>query len=239
MIDTADFVSIETPKGHGARFLTRPHTSDAALVSGILGEDEYDLAKLPPLAGWAIDIGAHIGIVTMALALDNPNLQVVAVEAVPDNARLLRQNITFNLLGLRVFVEEAAAGAPGETEVPITYGWTKALNQPDDYMADNRYIGGMVGPNDTSTTISCPALSLDTIMERYGIERVALLKLDCEGCEWFVLRSPMVERCDRIVGELHHGKRGGAPEFRALLEPTHIVTMDDSQNVTLFDAVRR
>ena len=232
-------VLVPTPAGHRARYATRPDTNDASLAWGIVAEDEYGLKHLPPLSGWVIDIGAHIGTVAVALAIDNPDVTIVAVEALPENVAVLRETVALNGLDERIHVIEAAAGAPGETDVPITYGWTQAENQPDDYIRESRFIGGMVGPNDTSTTLVCPAISLDAICEQFGIDEVALLKIDCEGCEWFVLRSPVVARCERIIGELHWGKQGTAKEFRALLEPTHEVVLDDARVVSLFGAVRR
>lgn len=236
---TAERTRTLTPGGHAAVFETRPGTSDSALVGGIIGEDEYGLRDLPPLTGWAIDIGAHIGTVAVALALDHPALSVIAVEALPENVQALDRNVALNGLEDRVMVRAAAASSESEAFVPITYGWTRAQNQPDGYMSDNRFIGGMVGPNETSTTINCPALSLGDIFAEHDIASVELLKIDCEGCEWYFLTSPEIVRCKRIWGELHWGKNGGAKEFRTLLEPTHDVEMDDTKNVALFRATRR
>lgn len=251
MTAVAELTSAQTPGGHTAVFETRPGTSDSALVDGIIGEDEYGLADLPPLTGWAIDIGAHIGTVAVALALDHPGLRIIAVEALPENIAAMRTNFELNFgpdeNQWPVTGYEAAASSEAEYEadmsVFVTYGWSKADNQPDHYMADNRYIGGMVGPNDTSKTIKCLPWSLRPMLAAFRsdglIQDIELLKIDCEGCEWFFLTSPYVNRCKRIWGELHHGKNGGAKEFRALLEPTHDVEMDDTKNVALFRATRR
>ena len=228
-----------TPRGTAARYAIRSDTSDGALVGGIVEEDEYGLAFLPELTGWAIDVGAHIGTVAVALAMDHPGLRVVAVEALPENVAVLRETVRLNGLEDRVFVHHAAAAKAGEREVAITYGWERADNQPDEYMHDNRFIGGMVGANETSRSVVCQALSLAAILDQYAIDRVALLKIDCEGCEWFFLDSPEVGRIDRILGELHWGKHGGAKEFRALLEPTHTIELDDTLVVAHFDAVAR
>lgn len=240
MTITLGSLDTRTPKGNVARYSGRPDTNDGALIGGIVAEDEYGLVDLPTLTGWAIDIGAHIGTVAVALALDHPDLRIVAVEALPENVEVLRENVRRNGLEDRVFVEQAAAAAEYETEpVDIVYGWTSSLNQPDHYMHDSRYIGGMVGANETSRTVACTPLSLGTIADRYGIHDIALLKIDCEGCEWFVLQSPLVARCALIWGEMHVGRHGDAARLRALLEPTHKVTMDDSLVVALFRAVRR
>lgn len=231
--------AIATPHGARAFYETREGTSDAALVGGIVGEDEYKLKTLPTLAGWAIDVGAHIGTVTVALALDNPDLQIVAVEALPENADVLRRNVDINGLSNRVHVLEGAAGKPGEKSTEIIYGWERADNQPDHYMHDNRFIGGMVGGNETSRTVTCPVVSLPTILKQFGIAEVELLKIDCEGCEWFFLRTHAVSKIKLILGEMHVGRHGGAKELRRMLEKTHTVEMDDSLVVAHFTAVRK
>lgn len=220
----------------GVSYVVRDGTNDAALVMGILGTDEYGLSHLPPLEGWAIDIGAHIGIVTIALAANHPRLRIVAVEALPENVEVLRDAVAANGLGERVEVLAAAAAASGIVSVDMSYGWTWSENQPDAYMVDNRFIGGMVPANASSTTIACPAISLIDILARYEIERVALLKIDCEGCEWGFLASPAVDRVDRIVGEYHDRPFS---DIAALLGATHEVTHLSGDNIGIFTAVHR
>lgn len=240
-VDQDPTVTIRTAGGHTAYLAVRQDTNDAALAWGIIEGNEYPFATMRGLSGWAIDIGAHIGIVSVALALDNPDLKVVAVEALPENAAMLRRNVLLNGLSERVFIEEAAASDESEYKaeatIPIVYGWSKAQNQPDHYMAESRFIGGMVGANDTSKTALCPALSLGGIIAKYAMTEVELVKIDCEGCEWFFLRSPSLKRVRRIVGEMHIGKHGQAADLRKMLKG-FTVTMDDSLVVAVFEAVR-
>lgn len=231
----ADLIRVRTASGNTAIFEPRAGTNDAALAWGIIEGREYDL---PTVSGWAIDIGAHIGIVSVALALDNPDLRIVAVEALPENVEALRRNLALNGLTDRVIVEHAAAASAAETEpVEIVYGWTSAINQPDGFMQESKFIGGMVGPNDTSKVAVCSPLSLGAILAKHGIAEVSLLKIDCEGCEWFFLDSPELSRVNRIIGEMHIGRHGDAKRLRALLAG-FTVTMDDSLVVATFEAVR-
>jgi FkbM family methyltransferase len=236
-----------TPKRNSVRFHVRDDTNDSALVAGILGEDEYGLAALAPLSSWAIDIGAHIGIVALALAVDHPALRVVAVEAVPQNALLLDRNVRANGLADRVLVEAAGASAPGAETVAIQYGYTSVGVPGGDgpvieqnYVDQSRFIGnifdGYRATEQASFTEQVPALSLDAILAKHEIDRVALLKIDCEGCEYPFLSSPAVDRVDRILGEFHSG-----PErIVAMLRKTHRVTVRLNRGgVGIFDAVHR
>ena len=236
-------VTTFTPKGRPATFHVRATTNDAALVAGIIGEDEYDLA-FEKFTGWAIDIGAHIGIVAVALALDNPDLRVVAIEAIPENADMVLRNVAANGLAERVFVESAGASEPGVQTVSITYDYTSAgtadVKIDTGYVSQCRYIGNIWSQYPDAergaTTESVPALSLDAIIERYAMDRVALVKIDCEGCEYAFLDTKAVATVDRIIGEFHQNPQ----RIQKMLRRTHTVTIRvDRGGVGIFDAVHK
>ncbi len=235
MIASLLVITVPTVGGHVAKYMVRPDTNDSSLVGGIVGENEYPFDRMQNLSGWAIDIGAHIGIVTVALALDNPDLRIIAVEALAENVVLLAENIALNGLGDRVTIEAAAAG--DGTDQLITYGYRSVPNEPDAYVRDGRYIGGMYSPREGMDADSrmVRGISLSILME--DMDRVALLKLDCEGCEWPVLANHAIERVDRIVGEFH-GEPGLGGVMK-LLEETHTVTqLDDNPVNGIFWAER-
>jgi FkbM family methyltransferase len=228
-------VTIQGRRGE-AVFLTRNDTNDGALVVGILAHDEYGLADLPPLAGTAIDVGAHIGSVAIALAIEHPDLRVIAVEAVPENCAVLRTNIERNGLADRVSVVQAAASAPGRKRVQMLWNYRTAGNEPQGYVDDSRFIANIYNAKDSDADKhTVTAVSLDTLMD--GLDRLALLKVDCEGCEWQFLRSSRVKDVDIIIGEWHNGPRLAG--LRELL-PDHEVTQTGGHDdVGMFRAVRR
>lgn len=223
-------------RGRLTDWLTRIDTNDGALVQGIIGSDEYGLGTLPELSGTAIDIGAHIGIIALALAVDHPKLHVIAVEAVPENVEGLRLNVKHNHLEDRVTVIEAAADAPGKKMTTMLWNYRSAENADQAYVDDSRYIANIFDAKaSTHDTHRVKSVSLDTLME--GIDRLALLKVDCEGCEWAFLRSERTSDVDIIIGEWHNG--GGIEAIRELL-PTHDVTQyGGAEDVGIFRAVRR
>ncbi len=218
-------------------WLTRTDTNDGALVAGIIANDEYNLGDLPPLSGVAIDIGAHIGIIALALAADHPNLHVIAVEVVPENVVGLRLNIDHNQFHDRITVVEAAASAPGRQTETVLWNYTYAKNTDKAYVDDSRYIANIFDSVDsTSEAHKVKAVSLDTLMD--GIDRLALLKIDCEGCEWRFLKSKRVADVDIIIGEYHNG--GGIESIRTLIGESHEVTQTGgAHDVGIFRAVRR
>ncbi len=237
---------MQTPNGRRFPMISRADTADEAVATGVMAVDEYHLQG-HHWSGWAIDVGAYTGVVTLALALDNPDLRIVSVEVVPENVELITQNVRLNGLTDRVFVESAAATRPGVKSVKVPYhyrsvgiaGGTNVI-VPSGYVHGLRYMASLFeypkGEMDADE-LKAPGLSLDTILDRYQIERVALLKIDCEGCEWQFLHSPALTRVDEIRGEYHDA--GTYEEFLALLDPTHIVTQWTTGNVGTFGAVLR
>ena len=237
--ETVERHAIRTPLGNVARICTRDTTNDGALAYGLMTGDEYRLADLPLLTGWAIDVGAHIGAITVALAIDNPGLRVIAVEALPQNVDMIIANRDANGLEQMVTVVHGAAAAPGDGPAAISFAWDRTdpavIDTP--YVRESRYIGNMLREDQGGETITVDPVSLDDLMDRFAIERVALVKIDCEGCEFRFLRSPRIGDVERIVGEYHD--RGTWPELLAILEPTHVVTRRSEGMIALFDAVLR
>ena len=231
-------VALPSPRrGRLIEWRTRVSTNDGALVVGIIGSDEYKLGELPTLSGTAIDIGAHIGIVALALAADHPNLHVIAVEVVDYNVEGLRLNIEHNGLSDRITVIEAAADAPGVKSTKLLWNYRTAENTDQAYTDDSRYIANIFDAKASDADWhKVKSVSLDTLMD--GIDRLALLKVDCEGCEWAFLRSKRVADVDLIIGEYHNN--GGIETLRALIGSTHEVTQTGGQeDVGMFRAVRR
>jgi FkbM family methyltransferase len=233
-MQTLERVQIPTAGGHTAVFACRPDTNDAALAHGIIEDREYPFERLQYLSGWAIDLGAHIGIVTVALALDNPELEIVAVEALSENAEMLRENVSLNALR-NVTVLCAAAGKDEDTLV--RFGYSHVDGEPDGYVADNRFIGNIYARGESESR-QVPGVSLTTLLERYGIDRVTFLKSDTEGAEWAYLKDPAMAKVDWAVGEFHGDP--GLAGIAKMLRKTHTVTQLDSNPVNgIFEAVRK
>jgi FkbM family methyltransferase len=224
-----------TPNGNALRLVTRGDTNDAAMANAILSEDEYQL-KGRRLSGWALDIGAHIGTVGIALAMDNPELSVVCVEPVPENAAMIRDSVAANRLVDRVWVEEAAFGK-GNT-VKVQYAYTAADNPDKGYIHQSRFIGGVFRSKEhpEGTTDVVRTTTIGKLAVKFGTSAFALLKIDCEGCEVHAFADG-VDLIDEIIGEFHDNL---LPQLRTLIEPTHdIEVIEDRGGIGLFRAVRR
>lgn len=225
-----------TPAGRSAVLAYRENTSDWNTVSSIMApHDEYSLPF--GLSGTAVDAGAHIGAATIALALDNPELRVVAIEPVPPNVELLRENVAANGLTERVTILPAAIGGSSDETVTVWYGY-----RGNETVEHHAYIGNSTlaydGPNEwPHETVEAEAVSLRSLT---ADGEITFLKVDTEGGEWAFLDSPAVTKVREIVGEWHPVRGRTARDIVDLLAPTHDVTLVGSlEGPGGFRAVRR
>jgi FkbM family methyltransferase len=241
-VEPFTLIERRTPSGLKFPATERHGTNDGAVMSAILGDDEYRLASLYPITGWVLDVGAHVGTVALAIALDNPDARVVAVEPLPANVASIEKNIELAELGDRVLVEAAAATDTRHKTIDVTFNYDSVTGVDQRYLDQCRYVGNIFrqvpdGPTVMSASVTVPGISLQRLLTKYKIDRVTLLKIDCEGCEWQFLRSKAITRVDRIVGEYHDSMT--FEDLRTILEPTHVLTQWTEGPVGLFGAVLR
>lgn len=155
------------------------------------------LKAVTPTGGVAFDVGANIGLISLALAeCVGPEGHVVAFEALPENVERLRANLELNERGRRVHVEPAAAGAESGQAVFLVHrsgGMGK--------------LGGSAGREETyDAEISVPVVSLDDYVFRHGHTAPSVIKIDVEGGEGMVLQGAtklLAERHPTLLMELH------------------------------------
>jgi FkbM family methyltransferase len=216
-----------TPKGVPVVIQCRSQSNDYNTAFSALNEDEYGLRDLD-LSGLAIDIGGHIGTVTVALAVDNPDLHVIALEPIPENLVLLRRNVEANGVAARVTVVEGMAGIAGQGL--IRYGW-----KGNETALHHAYIGNstLAVPEGEHTVIRPPVYGLAELLEAADqdpADHVRLLKIDAEGGEYafFEASADFLDRVELIRMEWHpNGPDNGhhtKQDIVDLLAPTHDLT---------------
>jgi FkbM family methyltransferase len=150
--------------------------------------------------GWTVvDIGGGIGDYSIYAATSHANVRVLAFEPFPDSYRLLQENIKINQISNIESFSQAVSSRDGMME----------FSSPS---SDPLSIQTTSNPTDIAgVSTSTRAVSLASIPARYNVERIDLLKLDCEGAEYDILigSDPAVlEKIDRIVMEYHDGITG-------------------------------
>lgn len=213
-----------TPNGRPYRSWWRAGTNDWNTINSCTAADEYELRDVS-LTGWALDVGAYLGSVAVPLLVDNPGLRVIAIEPVPENARLVRQNAELNGVLDRLLVLEAVAGAPNEVTGSVAWGWSPPSAELAETFSHHRFVGGStlaIGSDTPHEEVEVPSHSIGSLLQLVGAERFAFMKIDCEGCEAKFLTDPAVALVERIIGEWHPPYID-EPTIHALLDDTHVV----------------
>lgn len=202
--------TVLTPNGREARFLFRRDSNDHNVIHAASHFDEYGLKGLS-LEGWALDLGSHIGGIGIPLAVDHPNLHVICVEPVPENADLIRRHAEMNGVADRVSVIEAAIGEPGTTTT-IRYGFRADSSEYDHHAwvgnASMVYADPPVEAHDEKQVECLNLLDLAFGAGPFQAARVAnhvpaIVKVDAEGGEWGCLEQLVKLGSPRLVGEWH------------------------------------
>jgi len=192
---------------------------DALLRYGMPGEDGNDYGL--PIEGAekvrllqetdgimnTIDVGGNYGVVSIALfkALEG-KVRTVSVEAMPSTYFFLRWNMWINNVPLldASNVQSPTARGIAAINAGVTSKeqvFLSMCSSPGNSMNSARN-NGACPPEDTVTV---PGVSVDTLLNLFGQESIALLKLDCEGCEEQAAPDLVkyTSRVRRVVGELH------------------------------------
>lgn len=123
-----------------------------------------------------VDIGAHIGLHALVAArtLRGTGGRVIAFEPSPDSAARLRQAAAANGLDIEL-VELALGAAPGRVALRTDAAWGVA-----DAGVRSQF-------NDGPVVVEAERTSLDAWTERRPLNRLDIVKIDCEGAEVDVL----------------------------------------------------
>lgn len=134
-----------------------------------------------------VDLGANIGLASVWFARTYRCELIVAVEPLPDNARLLRRNLQQN--GIAATVLECAVGPlPGKSEF-------KPSEEPNS---------GRLAPDGELAVDVC---SMDSVLAALGTPGggADVVKIDIEGAEEALLGGDVgwLEKVGTVVAELH------------------------------------
>lgn len=169
--------------------------------SGINFEETYQLQRLPPLAGAALDIGAHYGTTGIVLATLNPHLTVLAFEPAPVTFLFLCWNVMANGLRGRV-IPHNLAFANDSRPLLLDYA-------PDDSTSTRlQSYGATRTRRNEHVLFSVPVTNFASFLDGCTLLQsttVAFVKLDCEGCEFAIVphNQAFFSRVQHLRGEFH------------------------------------
>lgn len=182
-----------------AKTIFRPKTWDQDIWNSVYKNNEYGIKRR--WTGSVIDVGGHTGSFTKFI-LEKGARKVWTIEPDPGNFEILSKNLAPYIDANRVVLINKAIGPAGQKFGP--------LNDPGENTGGVAYGESESGIIDTIT--------LDDIIDE--IPGPILMKIDCEGCEYFAItQMQKLARINAIVGEYHH--RG---EFTELTLRDHLVS---------------
>ncbi len=180
---------------NGTRFLIRLHSFDMIILNEIYILNLYLPFTSPIKKGDIIDIGAHIGFFSVFAATTFKPYRVLAFEPYTPNFLLLKKNIEYNNLTSIILPVKLAVGE---------------RKGKGNLFIDEKNTGGhsihanLISKSKQKEVISL--ITLDDIFTTYSVKHCSVLKLDCEGAEYNILKATSdktLKKIQLIILEYH------------------------------------
>lgn len=120
-----------------------------------------------------VDIGAHIGTFSMLSASKFKDAKIFAFEPFPETFHLLKKNITENSIHQILPFENAIA----------------STNNPIKLYLSKENWEHSIANLDSENFIQVKGKKIDTFIEEFNIDKIDLIKFNCEGAEFEILKS--------------------------------------------------
>lgn len=198
----------------------------------IFMEDFYKISELAsslPQQPVVVDIGGNVGFFSFALAAKKKQVKIYAFEPMRENIAVFQKNIKCNHgLGNEILVFEKAVTGNYEGSIELFF----------DNINDNSIVASVLNDFSSENTASrqVEAISLEKILSDNHIEKIDLLKVDCEGSEYPIFyESPpdIFDHIQQIAIETHDldtSDRNTASLARFLEQKGYAVTQYQQEN---------
>ena len=173
------------------------------MVAGEINNGEYTFLNTLDLKNKiVIDIGANLGIVSIVLAKKNPGIKIYAFEPLRENYENLLKNIELNGIDKNIITVENKAVTKDGRNINMSIN----INN-----RGGSSISDVISVNSSMSKENCgiESITLEDIIKKYKIDKIDLLKIDCEGSEYEILyntKEDILKNIDYLVGEFHENK---------------------------------
>lgn len=179
----------------GLQFTVRKNCMDASILAEVFLDRDYVRGfKIGPQPV-IVDIGGYVGDFAIYAARYLGASRVIVVEPSPDNWRLLKKNVADNSYTDRITPLQMA----------VTDGSPVLMDLDAPERAQARVCANYCGQPKAQLT-SVPGISLGQLVQDFQLDRIDLLKIDCEGGEYVILLTAPAEvlaKVKNIVFEFH------------------------------------
>lgn len=190
----------------GLTITMRSNHGDAATVGEIFLEDCYGRCLTLPDNPVVIDVGGFIGDFALYAVKRLNARRVIVCEPSPRNWALLLKNIANNGYEDRIEPVNKAVTDGGNTMMNI------------DASDENQCMVSAYFPSEQPLS-AVLGISLAQLLRDHAVERVDLLKIDCEGGEYAILESipaDVLSRIGNIVFEYHDVDAGSLAKLESV-----------------------
>ncbi|MGD0842702.1 MAG: FkbM family methyltransferase [Candidatus Acidiferrales bacterium] len=174
----------------------RVRTTDAIIFCQVLKVREYEL-PFSVAPNVIVDAGANVGFTSVFYANKYPNAKIFSIEPAASNFRMLLRN-----------------AAPYRNIVPIHAALWCASGNIAITGPEFGHCGFRVSDTPETSSERVPAVTVGSVMNRYGIEFIDILKLDIEGAEKEVLEgsTEWIDKVGVISVETHDRFKPGCTQ---------------------------
>ena len=188
---------------HGLTFKYSYNPADPSgkgCIREIISNDEYKLYKYKNINGNIIDIGGNNGLVTTILALQNPNSNVYSLEPSSELTKIIKKNVSDNeIKNVKILQKGLGTGNTSTLYIGGLCSGASTLNMKNKA----EFIKKQSIKNLSTQTVE--TITFDDFISEHDISTIDVLKIDCEGGEYFLFDSECVKQniIKNLVGEFH------------------------------------
>jgi len=156
--------------------------------------DSYFLNDIPFEPGDVVlDVGAHVGVVSIYLAKKWPGVLIHAFEPMPENFMRLETNLKANDVK-NVKAHPFAVSGNG-----------RRMRIGGNLQQNSGGMSAFASFGKRAAVHTVESVTLAQIFTRLNVGKCKLLKMDCEGAEYEILRTSegLLDRVEYLSGEFH------------------------------------
>ncbi len=185
----------------GRKHHLRLNSTDPLVWFSVFIQEDYG-ANLPFEPRVIVDAGAYTGLSAIYFANRYPGAKIIALEPDPENFRLLTRNV-----GAYDRIRPVHAALWFEdTELAL-------YRRPEGHWASTIHAASLASGY-AKADRPIPAMRIETLMSRFAVPEIDVLKVDIEGAEKEVFEhsSAWIDRVGAIFIETHDRLRAGCSD---------------------------